>query len=155
MNKAFFILASLAVPAAALAASPLQIVSSVMVEQRVAARDGTTSLRFVAPARVVPGDRVMLVLAYRNTGGQPLTDVVLANPVPSGMTYRGPADGSPAPDLSVNGTTFGPLASLKVPTSGGGARPATAADVTAVRWRLRTPIAAGAGGRLAFHAVVK
>lgn len=149
------VLAILALPAAAIAAGPLQISTSVMVEQRVAAGDGTTATRLVAPKRVVPGDRVMLVLAYRNTGAQPLANVVLANPVPKGMAYRAPAAGSPAPEVSVDGNNFGTLASLKVRAMTGATRAATPDDVTAVRWRLGTPLAAGAEGKLAFQAVLK
>ena len=62
---------------------------------------------------------------------------------------------SAAPELSVDGKTYGPLASLRVATATGTTRAATADDVTHVRWRLARPITAGAQGQLAFEAVLR
>lgn len=148
------IASTLAAPAFA-AAGPLVVTSKVLVERRTAAPDGTTRVALAKPTRVVPGDRVVFVLDYRNTGRQPIADIVLANPLPPAIAYRAPRAGSPAPELSVDGRTFGPLASLMVPMPGGGARPARTDDVVAVRWRLSTPLAAGGQGELAFQAALK
>ena len=143
--------AALGVVAPALAAaSPLQVASAVLVEHRTAATDGSVRVSLAPAKHVVPGDRVVFALNYRNAGNQPLTNIVFDNPVPAQIGYRGAADGSAEPLLSVDGKTFAPLAALRV-----AGRPATVADVTHVRWRLATPIAAGAQGRVAFNAVVK
>lgn len=139
----------------AAAAAPLEVSSQVLVEKRVAAADGTTRIALVPPARVVPGDRVVFSLRYRNTGAQPIANVVLANPVPAGMAYRAPGTGSPAPELSVDGRTFGTLAALRTTDGGGGTRAATADDVTSVRWQLAQPIAPGSQGQLTFQAVLR
>ena len=139
---------------AAVAAGPLQVVSKILVEQRVRASDGSTSIMLAPAKKAVPGDRLVVVLAYRNTGAQPISGLVLKNPVPQGVAYRGAAANSPAPDVSVDGTTFGSLASLRVRTAGG-VRAASPDDVIAVRWRLAAPLAAGAQGQLAFQAVLK
>ncbi len=139
----------------AVAAGPLEVTAKVMVESKQRAADGTTRVTLAPVARVVPGDRVVFQLAYRNTGRQPLADIVLDNPVPAAIAYRGPADGSVAPEVSVDGRTYGPLASLRVALPGGGTRPAAPADVSHVRWKLGAPLAAGAAGRLAFQAVLK
>ena len=147
------VLAAVAVPA--LAAGPLEVSTKMMVEKRVAAADGTTKTQLVAPTSVVPGDSITFVLAYRNTGKTPIADLVLANPVPAGIVYRGPASGSPVPDVSVDGKTFGTLASRRVSVAGGGSRAAVPNDVTQVRWRLTSPLAAGSKGELAFQAVLK
>ncbi|MFC3579061.1 hypothetical protein [Sphingomonas hylomeconis] len=139
----------------ALAAGPLTLTSDVRMEKRVAAADGTTRTTLVKADRAVPGDRVVFVLSYRNTGAQPLSDVVLANPVPKNMAYRAPALNSAAPELSVDGKTYGTLAALRVPAGTGGLRAAGPDDVTTVRWRLPSPIPAGSEGKLAFQAVLK
>lgn len=140
--------------APALAAGPLTIATRMMVEKRVAAADGTTRTQLVPAVRAMPGARITVVLAYRNTGAQPIGNVVLANPVPRNIAYRAVAPGSPAPELSVDGKTFGPLAALTV-AGPQGPRAATLDDVTHVRWRLSSPIPAGQGGELAFQAVLK
>ena len=143
-----------AIPAIA-AAGPLQVTSSIMVEHRAAAADGTTRIALARATKVTPGDRVVFVTTYANTGRQPIADLVLADPIPAAIAYRSPSPGSPAPDLSVDGRTFGPLSALRVALPAGGTRPATADDVTAVRWRLTASLAPGAHGELAFRAILK
>jgi hypothetical protein len=145
--------AALAVPA--LAAGPLQVTSRILVERRVAAADGTTRLVAAPRDRAAPGNRLIVELAYRNTGTRPIGDLVLADPVPAALAYRAPAEGTPAPELSVDGTRFASLADLVVALPGGGRRAARPDDVVAVRWRLPAALAAGAGGTLSFRAVLR
>ena len=140
-----------AVPAAA---STVEIQSSVLAEKRASAADGTTRVSLVPAARVTPGDKVVYRLEYRNNGSQAASGLVIANPVPAAMQYAGPAEGSAAPELSIDGKTFGPLSTLKV-REAGAVRPAVAADVRVVRWRLAQPVAPGAKGQVAFRAVLK
>ena len=148
------ILASTAAVASA-AAGPLQVTSSIMVEARSAAPDGTTRVTLVKPSRVTPGDKVIFILAYRNSGAQPLANVVLDNPLPRQIAYRSANPGSPAPDVSVDGKTYGSLATLRVRSPDGSTRAASPNDVTSVRWRLASPLAAGSQGQFAFQAVLK
>ncbi|MBC3940671.1 DUF11 domain-containing protein [Sphingomonas albertensis] len=148
------VLAATAAVASA-AAGPLQVTSSILVESRTAAADGTTRIALVKPSKVTPGDKVIFVLRYRNTGAQPLANVVLDNPLPRQIAYRSANPGSPAPDVSVDGKTFGSLATLRVRSLDGSTRAAGPNDVTSVRWRLASPLAAGSQGQFAFQAVLK
>jgi uncharacterized repeat protein (TIGR01451 family) len=148
------VLAATAAVASA-AAGPLQVTSSILVESRTAAADGTTRIALVKPSKVTPGDKVIFVLSYRNTGAQPLANVVLDNPLPRQIAYRSANPGSPAPDVSVDGKTFGSLATLRVRSLDGSTRAAGPNDVTSVRWRLASPLAAGSQGQFAFQAVLK
>ena len=138
----------------AFAQGPLSVTSTAMVETKMQAPDGTTKVTLAPARRVVPGDRVVFVVTYRNTGAATLSDVAIVNPVPNAVAYRSPANGSPAPDVSVDGRTFGQLPLLRV-TGTAGARPATVDDVTHVRWRLSRPLTAGGEGRFAYQAVLK
>lgn len=144
----FALLATMAISAPALAAGDLSITSRVMVEQRVAASDGTTRTRLAPATRVVPGDRLVVTVAYRNTGRAAISNLAIVNPVPAGLTYRGVAAGAVAPEVSSDGVRFAPFASLAV---AGRAAPA----ITHVRWRLASPVAPGSGGQFAFQAVLK
>ncbi len=143
-----------AIAAVAPAAAPLQLETRILAE-RPAATAGAAPM--LAPARrMMPGDPLVVELVYRNTGTAAIAGLVLANPIPRGLAYRGPqAAAAPAPELSVDGSRFGPLSTLVVPLPGGGTRPATADDVTHVRWRLPAALAVGGTGRLAFRAVVR
>lgn len=144
---------ALVVTAPAFAAG-LSVTNTVLVQQRSQAADGTTRVSLTPASRVVPGDRIVYQMTYRNGEAKPIENLVLNNPLPSGIAYRGPAQGSPAPELSVDGKTFGPLASLTV-RENGAARPARASDVRAVRWSLASAVPAGATGKLSFEAIVQ
>jgi len=139
---------------AAPAPGQVEIHASVLAEARTPAADGTTRVTLVPAARVTPGDRLVYRIEYRNHGKQAATGLVIANPVPAALQYAGPADGAQAPELSVDGQTFGPLSALKV-RSGTTLRPATAADIRVVRWRIAQPVAAGARGQVSFRAILK
>ncbi|MBJ6122100.1 DUF11 domain-containing protein [Sphingomonas mollis] len=143
--------------AAAVAATPapLSLETKVLAETRVAAADGTTRIALVAPRRIVPGDQVVVQVVYRNAGRQPIDGLVIANPLPQGLAYRDAGAASAAPELSVDGRTFGTLATLRVPVAAGGTRPAGVGDVTHVRWRVPNPVAAGSSGQFAFRAIVR
>jgi hypothetical protein len=148
----FLIIAAMAASAAApTPTGPLRLETRIL-PARPAAAAGTPT----PPAgRMTPGDPLVVELGYRNTGASPISGLVLANPLPAGLAYRGADAPSPAPDLSVDGVRYGPLATLVVALPGGGTRPATLNDVTHVRWRLPAALAAGGAGRLAFRAVVR
>jgi uncharacterized repeat protein (TIGR01451 family) len=135
-------------------AQPVELVTRVMVEMREPARDGTTRIVLAPAARVTPGNRVVYQISYRNTGREAARDLVIANPVPAGLIYAGPAQGSPEPELSVDGARFGTLSQLSVRTVTG-TRAATSADVRVVRWRLVKPVAAGGSGQVSFRAILK
>jgi uncharacterized repeat protein (TIGR01451 family) len=146
---------ALVATAATALADPLSVTSRMLVERRVVAADGTASVELVAPIKVVPGDRVLIALAYRNTGTAPIADLVLANPVPKGIAFRSATPTGPTPEMTVDGQVWGPLPTLSVALPTGARRPAVADDVVTVRWRLAKPIAPGAHGDLAFAAVLK
>jgi len=137
------------------ATTPLLVTTTTAMERPVAARDGTTRIVAAAGGRARPGDRLVVTLSYRNTGRLPIADLVLADPVPRELAYRGPAAGTPEPDVSADGHRFAPLSTLLVRVAGGGTRPASPDDVVAVRWRPAGALAPGAAATLAFRAVLK
>jgi hypothetical protein len=137
------------------AAAGVSITSSVMAQQRSTAPDGTTRVSLVPASRVVPGDRVVFQLAYANGEPRAVDNLVLNNPVPEHLAYRGPMAGSPAPEVSVDGKTFAPLSALKVSEPSGAVRAARADEVTHVRWRIASAVPAGATGKLGFEATLK
>ena len=134
---------------------PLRLETRVLTEARTPAPDGTTQVALVAPRHVLPGDRMVVQVTYRNGSTQPLGGLVIANPVPPDLVYHASASGSPVPEVSVDGERFGTLESLRVALPEGGTRAARADDIRQVRWRVPGVLAAGAAGRLAFRATVK
>ena len=156
MNLRHALCAAAAVVVAAPAiAGPIEVTNTVMTEKHVAEHDGTTRITLAPAGRVTPGDHVVYQIGFTNTGPQPVSGLVVSNPIPHDLVYVAPAAGSPAPELSVDGTTFGSLAALRVKGPNGALRPADASDVKAIRWRVLQPLAAGGHGQFAYQALLK
>jgi uncharacterized repeat protein (TIGR01451 family) len=152
--KIWLALFALLAPAAASAADNVSLTSKVMVERVKPGADGKPVTVREEPGVVTPGDRLVFVLGYRNSGAQPATGFTLTNPIPSSVAFTGSDD--PSAVVSVDGgKSWGALASLKVAAADGSSRPAVAADVTHIRWSFGQPIAAGSRGELSFRGVVE
>lgn len=147
-------LLALLLPGGALAQSQVALTSNVLVERTVTDATGAARTTLEAPGIVTPGDRLMFVLAYRNNAATPATAFEVTNPIPGSVSFSGSESAGSV--LSVDGgQTWGELSRLSVRNADGTSRPATAADVTHVRWRLARPIPAGGTGELRFRGIVK
>lgn len=142
-------LMSIACPAQAKTGG-VQLSNTVLVQQKSAAADGTTRVALVPAKRVVPGDRVVFRIAYKNQVGQPVSGMVVSNPVPANLVYRGPAEGSPAPQVSADGIHFAAMSALTV-----GGRPAQPDQVRAVRWLVAGAVPANGSGQYSYEATIK
>ncbi len=152
--KFLFILAALIAPTAASAANEVALSSAVFVEKTVPQADGRSRLVLEEPRVVVPGDKLVFVLNYRNQGAKPATDFVVTNPMPGAVAYQGTADAGAIVSVD-GGKSWGPLAALKVRKPDGSLRAAYPEDVTHVRWAMKAPIPVGANGKLSFRGVVR
>jgi uncharacterized repeat protein (TIGR01451 family) len=152
--KLLLALFALLAPAVAHAANDVSLTSSVFVEKSVPQTDGKTRLVLEEPKVVVPGDRLVFVLAYKNLGAKPATDFVVTNPMPGAVAYQGTADAGAIVSID-GGKNWGTLAALKVRKADGSVRAAYPEDVTHVRWAMKAPIPVGAVGKLSFRGVVK
>jgi len=152
--KILLALFALLMPAAAMAADGVTLVSQVFVEHAQTAPDGKTVTTRDKPDVVVPGDNLVFVLSYRNDGAQPATDLVLTNPVPDSVSFSSTDDANAVVSVD-GGKTWGALRSLTVVVADGVSRPAEAADVTHIRWSLTRPVPSGGAGELSFRGVVK
>lgn len=152
--KLLLALIAVLAPTIAFAANDVALTSSVFVEKTVPAADGKSRLVLEEPSVVVPGDRLVFVLAYRNAGARPATDFVVTNPMPGQVAYQGSGDSGSVVSVD-GGKSWGPLSLLKVRKPDGTARAAYPEDVTHVRWAMKTPIPVGATGKLSFRGVVR
>jgi uncharacterized repeat protein (TIGR01451 family) len=149
--------ASMAAPGASMAQErPVSLSSDVKLVRVVRdAEDQGNAARteLVEPESVVPGDTLAFSVSYRNGGGQPVTDFVIVNPVPANVQLSD--ESAAASEVSIDGGKhWGMLAELTVAGEEGAERPATAADVTHLRWTiaLLTP---GEAGTASFRATVR
>ncbi len=152
--KLFLALLALLAPVAAFAADAVSLSSKVFVERVRQEADGKTRTVREEPGVVTPGDKIVIVLSYRNNGAAPATGFVVTNPIPNSVAFAGGE--SEGAIVSVDGgKSWGALASLRIANADGTSRPASQADVTHIRWTFARPIAAGASGQLSFRGVVK
>ena len=152
--RSIFFLFAAAIPAPALAANQVALQNHVFVERVTTDAAGRQRVRLEEPKVVVPGDRLVFVLNYRNAGGQPADRFVITNPLPSAVRFAGAGDTRPLVSVD-GGRNWGTIEALSVPLSDGSRRPAQPADVTHVRWAFSKPIPAGGAGKLMFRGVVR
>lgn len=137
---------------AAAPADPVALSGDVRVD-RIVTENGETRHVLVQPDKVVPGERLLFTTTYRNSGGQPIQNFVVTNPVPAAVTLADSGDGSYVVSVD-GGAHWGKLAALSVTDGKGGQRAATAADVTHLRWTI-PQIAPGSSGTLEYRATVR
>ena len=148
----------------------VKIDSTIMVERIETTASGETVTKLLDPAtvKVIPGDKLLFVNAYRNTGQNAVTGFVVNNPVHAAVALTEVVEDWALVSVD-GGKNFGKLSELTVTetvatgTEESGetaapvqtSRPAVASDVTHIRWVLTSPIAPGASGELRFRGIVK
>ena len=120
---------------AAAAQDSAALTSRIELEKSIPATNGQPASKIhVAPDVAVPGDRVRVTLTFTNMGATPAPGVNLVNPIPEGLIFNDTADATGFGVSTDGGKTFGALAVLTIPIQGATVRPATAADVTHIRF---------------------
>jgi uncharacterized repeat protein (TIGR01451 family) len=136
------------------AATPLQLSSDVFVEKQVVRKDGSRTVVLEKPDLVLPGDNLVFVVKYRNTGSATASNFVVTNPLPTAVAFNGTSDGLEV--VSINGgKSWGLLGALRVRQADDTVRAAERRDVTHIKWNLNQPLTAGAEGKLIFRGIVK
>lgn len=153
-SKALFgVLASLSALIAGSAAAqdkPVALESKVQL-MRAAENGGQPQL--LEPENVVPGDTLLFTTSFHNEGAAAVTDFVVVNPVAASLQLTEEPAGQT--DVSVDGgKTWGALSQLRVVEIEGQERPATAKDITHLRWKFAR-IQPGETGRVQFVALVR
>ena len=149
-----------AVVAAILAGSAsagVELRSKAEMEQEIVEDDGTSRVIRIDAARITPGDEVLYVVAWENTGSEPADRVAITNPVPEHMECSRIASVADAViTASVDGgTTFDRPEALTVFAADGAARPAEPADFTHIRWTFTRALAPGESGQVEYRAVLQ
>jgi uncharacterized repeat protein (TIGR01451 family) len=152
MRTSLAILAIIA-PAAALAADPVSLTSRVLVEHVKKDSAGHPQKVLEEAKKVVPGEAIVFEFSYRNGGAKPATGFVISDPLPANVAFAGGETAGAVYSVD-HGKSWGPLASLRVPTANGGARAANSADVNGIRWAFPA-IPPGGAGKVSFRGLVR
>ena len=148
-------LLALAVPAAA-QQQHLDVRTSAQKEQVTTNGAGETETRLVPAATVVPGEKVVYTITFRNVSDETAENVVITNPIAAELTFVDGSATTAGADVQFSvdgGASFGNRADLLV-DEGGAQRPAEAKDFTHIRWVMQEELAAGAQGVVRFAAVL-
>ncbi|GAA0478665.1 hypothetical protein GCM10009096_20760 [Parasphingorhabdus litoris] len=140
----------------------VKIESKVLVERTEQNDAGQAITKLYEPTevKVIPGDRLVFVNSYRNTGSSAVTGFVVNNPVHSAVSFTGVNEDWATVSVD-GGKSFGKLTEFTITEDGPDAesieisRAAQPSDVTHIRWTFDNAIAAGASGELRFSGVVK
>lgn len=137
------------------AATPFALTAKQTVEKEVTRTldNGQIVTEQVEASLVVPGETVIYTFDIFNDEDQPVTDLVLAMPVPKEIRFiEGSADQAGASVLySVDdGQSFKRRDTLSMRGNDGTPRPATSDDITHVQWKISGPIEAGQSDKVLF-----
>ncbi|MBB6122681.1 hypothetical protein [Sphingobium subterraneum] len=134
-------------------AQPVQWQAQSYVERTVTDVNGNQRRIIKAADRLEPGDRLIFIVRYRNSGSQPVNHFALTNAVSRHVSIDPTVPGM---EVSVDGgRSWGTIDRLNVPSGLGGTRPAMAEDVTHVRWLVRAPLRPGDMGQISYRATVR
>ncbi len=150
-----------ATAAVAAAKSDVSLSSDVMVERVSTDDKGREIITLKSPKDVVvvPGDKLVVRLHYRNQGDAPAKDFRATNPMPGAVQFL--TVNEDWAEISVDGgVNWGKLSDLTVavaetPAGPASKRAAEAKDVTHVRWSFAAPLSPGAKGTVSFRGVIK
>ena len=154
MIKGFFVVTALMLPGVAMAANSVSLSSDVFVERKVDKPNGTTAVVLEQPVTVIPGDKLVFVVKYKNVGRAPASDFSVTNPLPKAVAFNGTSNGGEIVSVD-GGKSWGPLSSLTYQGENGARRPALMTDVTHVKWKFDRSLSAGSEGKLIFRGTVK
>jgi len=151
--KSMLLVSALSVASTASALTATQVVQKEVVTINA---DGDQTISYTDADRVTPGERIVYRLDYANDQREAATNLVLTMPVPGEVIFAdGTATGGSDVSYSVDGAQFMPRAVLTVVDDQGEARPASAEDITHIRWKIAGPVAPGEVGSLAFTGTLK
>lgn len=142
----------------AVSASALTAQQTVQKETTVVGSDGSISTVRETVEKIVPGERVVYTLDFKNDDIEAANDIVLTMPIPAEVKYlEGTAE---VPETNVTfsadgGESFSSRQSVMLMDSAGNIRAAGADELTHIRWSVPGPVEAGEGGVLSFAASVR
>lgn len=129
-------------------------VQTTVQKETVTVNDDGEQVKTLIPAEsVIPGERVVYTITFRNTGDDPADDVVITNPISENLTYVPGSAFGPGMSLqfSIDGVTFAAAEELTVDEDDG-TRPARPEEYRHIRWVMQGDLMSGAQGTVRFTA---
>lgn len=145
-------------PLVALGANDVQFSSSAEVEvKQVNAKGETVTVRKPAD-KVPPGEIVIIVNVFTNTGKVAKEKLVVTNPVPKETEYVGNSASVENAEVLFSidgGQRYAKPTELLINDGKGGKRVAEPKEYTHIRWTMKNPLKPGSTGLVEFRVRVK
>lgn len=138
------------------AAGHLNVQTVVQKEQVTTNDEGEAETALVPAGTVVPGEKVVYTITFKNISEEPAGNVVITNPIDDNLTFVDGSAFGPGAELTFSvdgGQTFAGRDELTI-TEDGVTRAAGAEDFTHIRWAMQQELAVGAQGVTRFAAVL-
>ena len=158
MRHLVSLLALAALSSASMSAAALTAKQTVEKETTVVGTDGSISTVRETVEKIVPGERVVYSLDYKNDEAAPANDIVLTMPIPSEVKYIDGTANAPQTNVTYSadgGESFSSRQAVMIIDAGGNVRSAGVDELTHIRWTVPGPVDAGQGGVLSFAATVR
>lgn len=157
IKTAAALLAALVAPALAQQSGHLDVTTTVQKEVVTVNESGETESRLVPAETVVPGEKVVYTITFRNVSTDGADNVVITNPISEALAYVEGSAFGPGSEIEFSidgGVTFARPEDLTV-TEDGEVRRARPEEFTHIRWVMDNTLAAGAQGMARFAAVLE
>lgn len=146
-------------PVLAQNAAPAGITQKTLGELETRNEQGGIVRYTLTPAdHVVSGDRVVYTVEIHNGTAHPIESAVAISPIPERMSYLADSAAGPGCDIDFSvdgGVSFGKPQALTIKLPAGQTRPATAADYTHIRWKMKFALQGGSTAYARFRAILK
>lgn len=138
--------------------SAVELIAKAEIEVEVAKDNGEIEIKRVPAGKVVPGNDVIYTITAKNTSNEPVSDVVITDPIPQHMAYR--ADSATGAGTAIvfsadNGSTYDVPEKLVVVDEDGSVRAAAPSEYTHVQWKFTQELAPGASKSVRFYATLQ
>jgi len=135
----------------------LNVITTVQKQEVTVNEAGESETTLVAANTVVPGERVVYTITFKNISDEPADNVVITNPIAETLTYVDDSAFGPGTKIQFSidgGQSFAERETLTIDENGD-IRPAETQDFTHIRWVMQQELAAGAQGVARFSAVLE
>ena len=136
---------------------PIKLTNTVMKEIIEKNDKGDEVVRYVEPATAVPGNTMVYTITFENIGDQPVSDIVINDPLPNNSKYI--ADTAAGKDtvitFSADGEVFDVPSKIKLKDASGKTWTATPDKYTHIRWIYKKNLLPGEIGSVTFKTKIK
>ena len=137
---------------------PVKFANKVLKQVIITNDKGEKTFSYVEPTIAVPGDVMLYTITFENIGKQPVSNIVVNDPIPNNSKYR--TNSATGKNTKVTfsidgGNDFGNPEDLVVKDKSGKSWVAKPEEYTHIRWVYGKTLAPGEKGEVSFKTSIK